>query len=65
MVSLLLYIRETLINCTAGRIAALRPRSSLAYLSDMSRVLAALRLALHPVITINQSLPNYQKVPSV
>ena len=63
-------LKEPLIKCTIGRIAALCPRSPLAYLYDMSRVLGfgflhrstscihavvtAGRLALHAVITLNQ-----------
>jgi len=44
-----------LINSTIERIAALFPRSTLVYRFDMSRVLAAGRLALHLTIIINQS----------
>ncbi|MEQ8288533.1 MAG: pitrilysin family protein [Gammaproteobacteria bacterium] len=41
-------------NRTSWRTASLFPRSALAYLRDMSRVVAAGRLALHPAITIKQ-----------
>jgi len=47
-------IKETLINCLYGRIAALRGARNLDYPIDMSRFLRSGRLALHPAQTINQ-----------
>ena len=51
-------LKEPLIKRTLRRIAALRPRSSLAYLLDMSRGLTVGRLALHPQFTLNQRFLN-------
>ena len=48
-----MFVKKTLINSTIERAASLFPRSPLAYLGDMSRVLAAGRLASHLDITIN------------
>ena len=45
---------EPLLYRTIGRMAALRPRSTLAYLSDKPRGSLRDASALHPVITINQ-----------
>lgn len=51
--------RKSFINCTIERIASLCPRSLLTYLSDMSRVLAPGRLALHPDITMNKRFSGF------
>ena len=47
-------IKEPLINCPCGRIAALRGTRSLGYPVDIPRLLRSVRLALYPAQTINQ-----------
>ena len=47
-------LKETLINCLSGRIAALRGARNLNIFLYMSRFLRSVRLALHPAQAINQ-----------
>ena len=49
--------REPPTKRTIRRIAALRPRSTLAYRCDMSRVFAAWRLTLHSAVALIQRFP--------
>ena len=49
-----LRVKETLIYCLYGRIAALRGARNLNIFLYMSRFLRSVRLALHPAQTINQ-----------
>jgi len=51
-------VKETLINCLCGRIAALRGARNLDILSYMPRFLRSVRLALHPAQAINQGFLN-------
>ncbi len=53
--------KEALNKWLRGRIAALRGARPLAYLSDMSRVLRSVRLALHPARSFIQRFPNLHK----
>jgi hypothetical protein len=50
-------LRETLINCLGGRIAALRGARNLDISLYMPRLLRSVRLVLHPAQTINQCFP--------
>ena len=51
-------VKETLINCLCGRIAALRGARNLNIFIYMPRFLRSVRLALHPAQTINQGFLN-------
>ena len=56
------FLKETLINCPCGRIAALRGARNLNIFLYMLRFLRSVRLALHPTQTINQGFLNRKKL---